>query len=204
MYLIIDDYNSFVYNLVTYFNELGEEVKLVNSDSITISEIMDIKELKGIIISPASKNPEDCEASLQIIRNFKGKIPILGVGLGHQIIGYEYGASVIKGNKPMHGKVTEIANNNKNLFRNLPDKYKVTRYHSLVIHKNSIPDNLNIDAISEDGVVMAISDEENFVYGVQFHPEAVLTEYGHELLSNYIKLCEEWWLSYEYNNKRAD
>ncbi|MDD3840781.1 MAG: aminodeoxychorismate/anthranilate synthase component II [Clostridia bacterium] len=195
MYLMIDNYDSFVYNLVAYLNELGEAIKVVKNDEITIKEIENMKELKGIIISSGSKSPKNCGISGEIVRRFKGEIPVFGVCLGHHIIGYEYGANIEKGDKPMHGKVTDVVNTGKNLFRNLPKRYKVTRYHSLVIDEKTIPSNLTIDAVSEDGVIMAVSDQVNVVYGVQFNPEAVLTEYGHELLKNYVTLCEEWWLS---------
>jgi anthranilate synthase/aminodeoxychorismate synthase-like glutamine amidotransferase len=192
MYLIIDNYDSFVYNLVAYFNELGETVKIVKNDKITVQEIEDMEELKGIVISSGPKSPEACGVSNEVIKKLKGKIPILGVCLGHQIIGYEFGAKIEKSYKPMHGKVTTITHRNKNLFYNLPQRYHVTRYHSLVIDKSTLPPNLTIDALAEDGTVMAVSDRKNAVYGVQFNPEAVLTEFGHELLKNYIILCEEW------------
>lgn len=192
MYLMINNYDSFVYNLVSYLNELGEVVKVVKNDEITVKEIEKMKDLKGIIISPGPKSPKNCGVSGDIVRKLKGKIPILGVCLGHQIIGYEFGAIIEKGSKPMHGKVSSIVNTGKNLFQNLPQRYNVTRYHSLIINENTIPSNLTIDAVAEDGVIMAVSNKENAIYGVQFHPEAVLTEYGHELLKNYIILCQEW------------
>ncbi len=192
MYLMINNYDSFVYNLVSYFVELGQTVKVVMNDEASVRDIEKIKGLKGIIVSPGPKGPEDSGIALEIVRRFKGKIPILGVCLGHQVIGYEFGASIEKGSKPMHGKVTGMVNNGQNLFRNLPEQYQVTRYHSLIIDSNTIPPDLAVDALSEDGVVMSVSNAEKAVYGVQFHPEAVLTEYGHELLMNYIKICEEW------------
>ncbi|WP_089610891.1 anthranilate synthase component II [Dehalobacterium formicoaceticum] len=192
MYLMIDNYDSFVYNLVSYFHELGEIVKVVKNDEITVPEIEEMKELKGIIISPGPKNPEDCGVSGEIVRAFTGKIPILGVCLGCQIIGYEHGASIEKGKRPMHGKVTGILHNGRNLFQNLPQRYQVTRYHSLVINENTVPSKLIIDAVAEDGAVMAVSNPANAIYGVQFHPEAVLTQFGHELLKNFIALSEEY------------
>lgn len=195
MYLIIDNYDSFVYNLVAYFNELGETVKIVKNDKITVHEIKNMEKLEGIIISSGPQNPEDCGVSNEIIRKLNGKIPILGVCLGHQIIGYEFGAKIKKSYKPMHGKVTTIIHRNKNLFCNLPQKYRVTRYHSLIIDKSTLPPDLTIDALAEDGTIMAISDRKKAVYGVQFNPEAVLTEFGHELLKNYIILCKEWRLT---------
>lgn len=189
---MIDNYDSFVYNLVSYFHELGEIVKVVKNDEITVPEIEEMKELKGIIISPGPKSPEDCGVSGEIVRSLKGKIPILGVCLGCQIIGYEYGANVVKGKRPMHGKVTGILHSGKNLFQNLPQGYQVTRYHSLVINENTVPSKLIIDAVAEDGAIMAVSNPANAIYGVQFHPEAVLTQFGHELLKNFIAISEEY------------
>ena len=135
---MINNYDSFVYNLVSYFLELGQTVMVVMNDEATVRDIENIKGLKGIIISPGPKGPEDCGIALEIVRRFKGKIPILGVCLGHQVIGYEFGASIEKGLKPMHGKVTGMVNNGQNLFRGLPERYEVTRYHSLIIDSNTI------------------------------------------------------------------
>lgn len=197
MYLMIDNYDSFVYNLKAYLDDLNEDVRVVRNDKITIEEITEMKDLKGIIISPGPKSPKDSGICTSVVRKFAGKIPILGVCLGHQIIGYEFGAVVEKGERPMHGKVTKIFHNNDNLFRNIESPYNVTRYHSLVINEESMPKELKVDARSEDGAVMAVSHVKYPVYGVQFHPEAVLTQYGHELLRNFIILSKEWWNEHE-------
>ncbi|MEQ3339014.1 anthranilate synthase component II [Clostridium butyricum] len=197
MYLMIDNYDSFVYNLKAYIDELNEDVIVVRNDKLTIKEIANMKNLRGIIISPGPKSPKDCGICTEVVRKFCGKIPILGVCLGHQIIGYEFGATVEKGEKPMHGKVSKIFHNKSNLFKNLESPYFVTRYHSLVIKEETIPEELTVDARSEDDAVMAISHKEYPVYGVQFHPEAVLTQYGHEILKNFIDLSEEWWNDHE-------
>ena len=197
MYLMIDNYDSFVYNLKAYLDELNEDVKVVRNDKITIDEISQMNNLKGIIISPGPKSPKDSGICRDVVRKFSNKIPILGVCLGHQIIGYEYGAVVEKGSKPLHGKVTKIFHNGENLFRNIESPYLVTRYHSLVIEEKSLPDDLKVDARSEDNAIMAVSHKEYPVYGVQFHPEAVMTQYGHELLRNFINLSEEWWKDHE-------
>lgn len=197
MYLMIDNYDSFVYNLKAYIDELNEEVMVIRNDKLTIKEIAKMKNLRGIIISPGPKSPKDCGICTEVVRKFSGKIPILGVCLGHQIIGYEFGATVEKGEKPMHGKVSKIFHNKSNLFKNLESPYVVTRYHSLVIKEETIPKELTVDARSEDDAVMAISHKEYPVYGVQFHPEAVLTQYGHEILKNFIDLSEEWWNNHE-------
>ena len=197
MYLMIDNYDSFVYNLKAYIDELNEDVMVVRNDKLTIKEIAKMKNLRGIIISPGPKSPKDCGICTEVVRKFSGKIPILGVCLGHQIIGYEFGATVEKGEKPMHGKVSKIFHNKSNLFKNLESPYFVTRYRSLVIKEETIPEELTVDARSEDDAVMAISHKEYPVYGVQFHPEAVLTQYGHEILKNFIDLSEEWWNDHE-------
>ncbi|EMU53850.1 anthranilate synthase component II [Clostridium butyricum] len=197
MYLMIDNYDSFVYNLKAYIDELNEDVMVIRNDKLTIKEIAKMKNLRGIIISPGPKSPKDCGICTEVVRKFSGKIPILGVCLGHQIIGYEFGATVEKGEKPMHGKVSKIFHNKSNLFKNLESSYVVTRYHSLVIKEETIPEELTVDARSEDDAVMAISHKEYPVYGVQFHPEAVLTQYGHEILKNFIDLSEEWWNNHE-------
>lgn len=197
MYLMIDNYDSFVYNLKAYLDELNEDVKVIRNDKITIKQISEMKNLRGIIISPGPKSPKDSGICVEVVKKFSGKIPILGVCLGHQIIGYEFGAVIEKGQKPMHGKVTNIFHNKSNLFRNLENPYEVTRYHSLVINEDTLPEELVVDARSEDNAVMAVSHKKYPVYGVQFHPEAVMTQYGHELLQNFINLSEEWWKKHE-------
>ena len=203
MYLMIDNYDSFVYNIVCYMEELGEKVALVRNDKISVGEIEDLlslKKIEGLIISPGPKNPDDCGNCKEIVNKMAGSIPILGVCLGHQIIGHVFGAIVQKGIKPMHGKVSKIVTNQKELFAGLPSHYNVTRYHSLIISKESFPDELEIDASSEDGIIMGIHHKEFPIFGVQFHPEAVLTEYGHEILQNYIELCKGWWKINENQN----
>ena len=200
MYLMIDNYDSFVYNLVCYMEELGEKVELVRNDKISVEEIEDLvslKRIEGLIISPGPKSPEDCGNCKEIVNKMAGRLPILGVCLGHQIIGHVFGAIVQKGLKPMHGKVSKIVTNQKELFTGLPLHYNVTRYHSLIISEESFPDELEIDARSEDGIIMGIHHKTFPIFGVQFHPEAVLTEYGHEILKNYIELCKGWWKIHE-------
>ena len=168
MYLMIDNYDSFVYNLKAYFEELGREILVKRSDEITLDEIEDLKP-EGII---------------------QKRIPILGVCLGHQVLGYCSGATVEKGERPMHGKVTEVHHKGTGLFVGLPERFRVTRYHSLIVRQDTLPEDYEVDCISEDGAVMGISQKEHMLYGVQFHPEAVLTEYGHELLENFCKIAE--------------
>ena len=189
MYLMIDNYDSFVYNLKAYFEELGREIIVKRSDQITVDEIEKIQP-QGIILSPGPKRPWDAEVCVQTVERLQGKIPILGVCLGHQVLGYCCGATVKKGERPMHGKVTEITNMGTGIFEGLPKKFKVTRYHSLIVKENSIPADYHVDAVSEDGAVMGLSHKNLPLYGVQFHPEAVLTEYGHELLENFCRIAE--------------
>lgn len=147
---------------------------------------------EGIILSPGPKRPWDAKLCVDTVKRFQGRIPILGVCLGHQVIGHCAGAVVEKGVRPMHGKVTEIHNHGTGVFAGLPEKYKVTRYHSLIVREDSIPEEYQVDAVSDDGAVMGISHKTLPLYGVQFHPEAVLTEYGHELLENFCKIAEEF------------
>ena len=189
MYLMIDNYDSFVYNLKAYFEELGREIVVKRSDQITVDEIEKMQP-QGIILSPGPKRPWDAEVCVQTVERLRGKIPILGVCLGHQVLGYCCGATVKKGERPMHGKVTDITNMGTGVFEGLPKKFKVTRYHSLIVKENSIPADYHIDAVSEDGAVMGLSHKTLPLYGVQFHPEAVLTEYGHELLENFCHIAE--------------
>ena len=189
MYLMIDNYDSFVYNLKAYFEELGREIVVKRSDQITVDEIEKMQP-QGIILSPGPKRPWDAEVCVQTVERLRGKIPILGVCLGHQVLGYCCGATVKKGERPMHGKVTDITNMGTGGFEGLPTKLKVTRYHSLIVKEDSIPADYHVDAVSEDGAVMGLSHKTLPLYGVQFHPEAVLTEYGHELLENFCHIAE--------------
>ena len=196
MYLMIDNYDSFVYNLARYLEELGEKVELVRNDRIRIDQIEAMLaegRLEGIILSPGPKSPADCGNCKVIVEKMAGRVPVLGVCLGHQIIGHVFGAAVEKGKRPMHGKVTPVFTDGTGLFAGLPSRYQVTRYHSLIVSEEGFPEELQVNARDEDGVIMAVSHREMPVYGVQFHPEAVLTEYGHELLENFTKICREWW-----------
>lgn len=204
MYVMIDNYDSFVYNLAVYLQELGRDVMIIRNDRVStelLERICGEERLEGIIISPGPKSPADCGASGEIARCMAGRVPILGVCLGHQIIGHVFGARVEKGPRPMHGKVTKIKHNRRGLFRELPSEYEVTRYHSLIVCEDGFPDCLEVDARALDGTIQAISHRQFPVYGVQFHPEAVLTQYGHELLHNFVKICEEWWEEYENTGK---
>lgn len=190
MFVMIDNYDSFVYNLVRYFEELEEDVITVRNDKITILDLEALNP-KGIIISPGPKSPKDSGICLQIINHFKGKIPILGICLGHQCIGHFFGGRIVKGFEPTHGKLSMICHDNKGLFQGIKSPFTVTRYHSLIVDKESLPLELEISAVSSDGVIMGIRHKIYNIEGVQFHPEAELTQYGHDLLRNFINICKE-------------
>ena len=191
MLLMVDNYDSFVYNLVRYFEEIGENVEVVRNDKVNM-DLIDNNKYLGIIISPGPKNPEEAGLCLDIIDKFKGKIPILGICLGHQCIGHYFGSRIIKGKKPMHGKISEITHNNKGVFYNVRNPVKVTRYHSLIIDKENLSNELEITAQTSDGVIMGIKHNKLPIYGVQFHPEAELTEDGHKILENFILECKRF------------
>lgn len=191
MYFMVDNYDSFVYNLSAYLRETGSEVVVRRADQISLSEIHALNP-KGIILSPGPKRPADAVESLQVLQEFQNKLPILGVCLGHQAIGYQFGATVCKGERPMHGKITRISHDGAGLFAGLPEHFDVTRYHSLVVSDHQLPSCLQVNARSSDGVIMGITHRTMPIYGVQFHPEAVLTQFGHELLMNFQKICERW------------
>ncbi|HSR01680.1 MAG TPA: aminodeoxychorismate/anthranilate synthase component II [Methylophilaceae bacterium] len=186
MLLMIDNYDSFTYNLVQYFGELGQEVEVYRNDEIDLQKIASLKP-KHIVISPGPCTPNEAGISVPLIHEFAGKIPLLGVCLGHQSIGQAYGGKIIKAKTLMHGKTSLIHHKNEGVFSGLPNPYTATRYHSLVIERESLPDSLEITAWTEDNEIMGIRHKTLAVEGVQFHPESILTEYGHELLENFIK-----------------
>jgi anthranilate synthase/aminodeoxychorismate synthase-like glutamine amidotransferase len=191
MLLMIDNYDSFVYNLVRYFKELGEEIVVYRNDKITIDKIENMN-IKGIIISPGPKSPKEAGISLEIIDKFKDKLPILGICLGHQCIGHYFGAEIIKGKEPVHGKISYINHNSKNIFLNVKNPLRVTRYHSLIINRENIPNDLEIVSETDDGVIMAVKHKYYPIYGLQFHPEAEMTEEGHRLLENFIHITDKF------------
>lgn len=190
MYLMIDNYDSFVYNLKAYFQELGRDILVRRSDEITLADIQAMQP-QGIILSPGPKRPWDAQLCVDTVKCFGGKIPLLGVCLGHQVLGHCAGATVEKGVRPMHGKVTRVHHNGTGLFAGLPREFDVTRYHSLVVRQETLPEDYQVDCVAEDGAVMGLSHRTLPLFGVQFHPEAVLTQYGHELLENFCRLAEE-------------
>lgn len=186
MLLMIDNYDSFTYNLVQYFGELGQDVQVYRNDEIDLATVAALKP-RHIVISPGPCTPNEAGISLALINEFKGKIPLLGVCLGHQSIGQAFGGNIIKAQTLMHGKTSLIHHKNDGVFKGLPNPYTATRYHSLVIEKESLPACLEITAWTEDGEIMGVRHQTLAIEGVQFHPESVLTEYGHELLDNFIK-----------------
>jgi para-aminobenzoate synthetase component 2 len=185
MILIIDNYDSFVYNLARYVSELGFSVKVVRNDAITIADIISLAPTK-IIISPGPCDPSSAGISLAVISYLGSTIPIFGVCLGHQAMGQVYGGKVIKANKPFHGKASMISHDQKGIFKNIANPLKVGRYHSLIVDRDSLPDNLMITAESEEGEIMALAHKLYPVYGVQFHPESIMTEHGYQLLNNFL------------------
>ena len=183
--LVIDNYDSFVYNLVQYLGELGAEPVVHRSDTFTLDDIEALAP-DAVLISPGPGRPEDAGLSNQVITTFAGRVPILGVCLGHQCIGQVYGGEVVRAPSIMHGKTSAIQHEGGGVFAGLPSPLEATRYHSLVVAADSIPDVLEVTARTEDGVVMGLRHRELDVEGVQFHPESILTEHGHDLLRNFL------------------
>ena len=185
MLLMIDNYDSFTYNLVQYLAEIGQEVKVVRNDKISIEEINKLNP-QYIVISPGPCTPNEAGIFIELIEALKGKIPILGVCLGHQSIGQAFGGSIIHAQTIMHGKTSKIFHNNKGVFRGIKDPFVATRYHSLVIEKQTLPNCFDITAWTDDNEIMGIKHKELAIEGVQFHPESILSEHGHDLLKNFL------------------
>ncbi len=186
MLLMIDNYDSFTYNLVQYFAELGADVVVKRNDEVTLEQIAAMNP-QHIVVSPGPCTPNEAGISVPAIRQFAGKIPILGVCLGHQSIGQAFGGRIVHAKQLMHGKTSQIFHNNTSVFHGLPSPLVATRYHSLVIERETMPDCLEITAWTEDGEIMGVRHKTLAVEGVQFHPESILTEYGHELLDNFLR-----------------
>ena len=187
MLLMIDNYDSFTYNLVQYLGELGETVKVYRNDEITLDQIEALKPGR-IVISPGPCTPNEAGVSVATIQRFAGKIPILGVCLGHQSIGQAYGGKIVHAAQLMHGKTSDIRHASSGVFRGLPDPLTATRYHSLVIERESFPDALEITAEIADGTIMAVQHRTLPIHGVQFHPESIASQYGHQLLKNFLDM----------------
>lgn len=182
---MIDNYDSFTYNLVQYLSSLGENIQVFRNDLITIDKIKKLSP-KKIVISPGPGRPRDAGISCEVIRSFAGKAPILGVCLGHQCIGYVYGGKIIRAKQLMHGKTSKIYHNKKDIFKDLPNPFEATRYHSLIVEKKSLPPCLEITAWTKDGEIMGLRHKSYPVWGVQFHPESILTKAGKDILANFL------------------
>ncbi len=187
MILMIDNYDSFTFNLVQYLGEMGEEIKVYRNDKISVEEIEEMAP-EHIVISPGPCSPNEAGISLELIEKLGGKIPILGVCLGHQAIGQAYGGKVVRAENLMHGKTSLIHHDGKTIFRDISSPFTATRYHSLIVEKDSLPDCLEITAWTDKGEIMGIRHREYIVEGVQFHPESILTEHGKKLLENFLEL----------------
>jgi anthranilate synthase component 2 len=188
MILVIDNYDSFTYNLVQYLGELGEEPRVFRNDAVTVDEVVALAP-EAIVISPGPCTPAEAGVSTPGIAALAGRIPILGVCLGHQCIGAALGARVIRGHAPVHGKTSRIHHDGRTIFRGLPSPLVGTRYHSLVIDEAGLPECLEVSARTQDGVIMGVRHRSALVEGVQFHPESVLTEHGHAILKNFLDLA---------------
>lgn len=188
MLLVIDNYDSFTYNLVQYLGELGETVEVCRNNRITVDEIETRLRPERIVISPGPGTPDDAGISLRVIERFAGKIPLLGVCLGHQAIGQVFGGKVIRAPELMHGKASEICHDGRTIFADLQDHFMAGRYHSLIVERETLPDCLEVSAFTADNVIMGLRHKELKVEGVQFHPESILTSDGKKLLANFLKL----------------
>ena len=190
MILMIDNYDSFTYNLVHYLAELGEEVVVHRNDKI---ELEDIGKLNPdmLVVSPGPCTPKEAGISVDAIKEFAGRMPILGVCLGHQSLAYAYGAEIVRADRLLHGKTSEIHHDGKTIYNNIPDPFEATRYHSLLVNKKSLPDVFEITAWTDKGEIMGIRHKEHLIEGVQFHPESILTKHGKDLLKNFIAIAKK-------------
>ena len=189
MILVIDNYDSFTYNLVHYFGELGEELQVYRNDKLSLDEISNI-DPDVIVISPGPCTPTEAGISVDVVKEFSGKKPILGVCLGHQSVAQAFGADIVRADRLLHGKTSEIYHDGKGIYENISNPFEATRYHSLIIKKDTLPDEFEISAWTIEDEIMGIRHKKYLVEGVQFHPESVLTKAGKDLLKNFIKLVE--------------
>jgi anthranilate synthase/aminodeoxychorismate synthase-like glutamine amidotransferase len=188
MLLVIDNYDSFTYNLVQYLGELGADMRVVRNDEVTVDEIDDEIKPDKILISPGPGTPDTAGISLSVVERFAGRVPMLGVCLGHQAIGQHFGGKVVRAPEPVHGKPVEIQHDGRTIFNEVPNNFEAGRYHSLIVDRDEWPDELEISAESPDGLVMALRHKTLPIEGVQFHPESILTEHGKQLLANFLSL----------------
>ena len=189
--LLIDNYDSFTYNLFHYLGELGADVRVVRNDEISAAEALSMKP-EGIVLSPGPCTPNEAGICLDVIEQAGGQMPILGVCLGHQAIGQVYGGDVVRAPEPMHGKMSRMHHTGKSVFRGLNNDFNATRYHSLTIDPPSMPDSLEVTATSDDGVIQGVMHKSHPVHGVQFHPESIASENGHALLNNFLQIARDF------------
>jgi len=193
MIIMIDNYDSFTYNVVQYFGKLGADIKVFRNDKVTIDEIEKMKP-EALVISPGPCTPKEAGISVEAIRHFAGKLPILGICLGHQSIGFAFGGKIVRAKKLMHGKASLIIHNERDLFEGMKNPFSAIRYHSLVIDRGTLPDVFEVTAESEDDrEIMGIRHKTLPIYGVQFHPESILTEDGIKIIDNFIKITKKFW-----------
>lgn len=188
MIVVIDNYDSFTYNLVHYLGELGAETSVWRNDQITAEAVLGLN-ASGILLSPGPCTPDDAGICLELISKAAGKVPILGVCLGHQSIGQAFGGRVVRAPQVMHGKRSAVRHADRGVFEGLPNPFQATRYHSLIVDRDTLPECLEITAETEDGIIMGLQHRELPIHGVQFHPESIATEAGHDLLGNFLSLC---------------
>lgn len=185
MYLLIDNYDSFTYNLVHFLGEIGVETEVCRNDTLTVQAALE-KEPEGIVISPGPCDPDKAGICLALVRAAAGKVPVLGVCLGHQTIGQAFDGRIVRAPAPMHGKLSTIGHDGQGIFADLPSPFTVTRYHSLIVERASLPDVLTVTAETDDGIIMGLRHRELPLFGVQFHPESIASEHGHALLKNFV------------------
>lgn len=188
MILLIDNYDSFVFNLARFVTELGVEANVVRNDAISVSQVIDARP-DAVILSPGPCTPAEAGVCVELVREVAGSIPLLGVCLGHQSIAAAYGADIVRAPEPVHGRTSPVIHGSQRLFEGLPSPLRVSRYHSLVVDEPSLPDELQVTSRTEDGLIMALQHREHLVFGVQFHPESILTQLGHDLLRNFLRLA---------------
>lgn len=190
MILLIDNYDSFTYNLVHYLGELGAEVEVRRNDALDAHEALALKP-RAIVLSPGPGTPDDAGICLDVVRQAQGSVPILGVCLGHQSIGQAYGGRIVRAPRCMHGRVSSIRHRGSDVFEGLADPFTATRYHSLTVERDELPGCLAVTAETDDGIIMGLAHRQHPVYGVQFHPESIASEHGHALLKNFLTLAAE-------------
>ena len=191
MLLLIDNYDSFTYNLVHFLGELGEKTLVYRNDKLDLEDAIEMNP-DAIILSPGPCDPDKAGICIELVKHVLGKIPVLGVCLGHQVIGQALGGKIIRGPKPMHGKSSLINHQGTEIFKDIPSPFLATRYHSLIVEKKSLPNDIIINSFTKDKIIMGISHSKFPIYGVQFHPESIGTNYGHTLLANFLKIAKKW------------